>query len=57
MRTRRVSRRGMDVLCVRGRVVEDRDSSFIIEGGIHLAATGEELTRARGRFFPKAWGD
>jgi uncharacterized protein (TIGR00369 family) len=42
-------------LLVRGRVVEDRDKSFVIEGGIHLAATGEELTRARGRFFARPW--
>ncbi len=35
----------------RGRIVERKDHSFFIEGAIHLAATGEELTRARGRFF------
>jgi uncharacterized protein (TIGR00369 family) len=38
-------------LVVRGRIVEARERSFGIEGGIHLAATGEELTRGRGRFF------
>jgi len=38
-------------LLVRGRIVEERGKSFVIEGGIYLAATGEELTRGRGRFF------
>jgi acyl-CoA thioesterase FadM len=38
-------------LLVRGRIVEARGRSFLIEGGIHLAATGDELTRGRGRFF------
>lgn len=38
-------------LCVRSRIIEQRGRSFVIEGGIHLAETGEELTRARGRFF------
>jgi acyl-coenzyme A thioesterase PaaI-like protein len=38
-------------LVVRGRILEQRGRSFLIEGGIHLAETGEELTRARGRFF------
>jgi uncharacterized protein (TIGR00369 family) len=35
----------------RGRIVERKGTSALIEGGIYLAATGEELTRARGRFF------
>lgn len=38
-------------LLVRGQIVEERGRSFVIEGGIYLAATGEELTRGRGRFF------
>ena len=38
-------------LVVRGHVVEERTRSFLVEGGIHLAATGEELTRARGHIF------
>jgi uncharacterized protein (TIGR00369 family) len=43
-------------LVIRGRVVEDQGTSWVIEGAIHLAGTGEELTRARGRFFAKAVG-
>jgi uncharacterized protein (TIGR00369 family) len=38
-------------LVVRGRVVEDRGRSLVIAGAIHRAETGEELTRAQGRFF------
>ena len=38
-------------LLIRGRIVDQLERSFVIEGGIHLAATGEELTRGRGRFF------
>lgn len=38
-------------LTIRSRIVEERGRSFLVEGAIHLAATGEELTRARGRFF------
>ncbi len=38
-------------LRVSGRIVEDRGRSLVIEGAIALTATGEELTRARGRFF------
>jgi uncharacterized protein (TIGR00369 family) len=38
-------------LLIRGRITERRAGSFFIEGRICLAATGEELTRARGRFF------
>jgi acyl-coenzyme A thioesterase PaaI-like protein len=40
-------------LVIRGRITESRGRSSFIEGAIHLAATGEELTRARGRFFPQ----
>jgi acyl-CoA thioesterase FadM len=35
---------------IRSRIVEERGRTFLLEGGIHLADTGEELTRARGRF-------
>ena len=38
-------------LVIRSRIQEERGRSFLIEGGIHLAETGEELTRGRGRFF------
>ena len=38
-------------LRVHGRIVEARTKGWIIEGAITLAETGEELTRARGRFF------
>lgn len=38
-------------LVVRSRIVETRGRSSFIEGAIHLADSGEELTRARGRFF------
>jgi len=38
-------------LLIRGRITERRAGSFFIEGRICLAATGEELTRAQGRFF------
>jgi uncharacterized protein (TIGR00369 family) len=41
----------------RGRIVEQKGNSALIEGGIYLAATGEELTRARGRFFAQAAHD
>jgi len=39
------------LILARGRIVEQKDHSFFIEGEICLAASGEELTRARGRFF------
>jgi uncharacterized protein (TIGR00369 family) len=38
-------------LVVRGRIVEERERSYGVEGGIYLAATGEELSRGRGWFF------
>lgn len=38
-------------LVVRGRIVEARTRRFLVEGAIHLAATGEELTRGRGHIF------
>jgi len=38
-------------LRVCGRIVEARTRSFLVEGGIHLASTGEELTRGRGHIF------
>ena len=38
-------------IIARGRIVERKGKSSFIEGGIYLASTGEELTRARGRFF------
>jgi uncharacterized protein (TIGR00369 family) len=38
-------------ILARARVVDRKDRSFFIEGEIYLTATGEELTRARGRFF------
>ena len=38
-------------LRVHGRIVETKSKGWIIEGAITLADTGEELTRARGRFF------
>jgi len=40
-----------DRITVRSHIREDRGRTFVIEGGIHLAETGEELTRARGTFF------
>ena len=40
-------------LVVRGRVVEDLADSFVIAGEIIVAATGQEVARGRGRFFPK----
>lgn len=39
------------LIIARGRIVEQKGNSSFIEGGIYLASTGEELTRARGRFF------
>lgn len=39
---------------VAGRITGTRGRSFFIEGTICLAATGEELTRAQGRFFAAA---
>jgi uncharacterized protein (TIGR00369 family) len=41
-------------IIARGRIVERKGNSAFIEGGIYLAETGEELTRARGRFFAQA---
>jgi acyl-coenzyme A thioesterase PaaI-like protein len=38
-------------LLVRGRITETRGRSFFIAGSIVLASSGEELTRAHGRFF------
>jgi len=38
-------------LRVHGRIVESKSKGWIIEGAITLADSGEELTRARGRFF------
>jgi len=38
-------------LLIHGRITERRTGSFFIAGRICLAATGEELTRAQGRFF------
>ena len=38
-------------LRVCGRIVEAKSKGWIIEGTIARADTGEELTRARGRFF------
>ena len=38
-------------LLARGRIAETKGHSAFIEGEILLAATGEELARARGRFF------
>lgn len=38
-------------IIARGRIVERKGNSAFIEGGIYLAETGEELTRAHGRFF------
>jgi uncharacterized protein (TIGR00369 family) len=40
-------------LVVRGRIVEDLADSFVIAGGIHVAATDDLVARGRGRFFPK----
>ncbi|MBI1817412.1 MAG: PaaI family thioesterase [Deltaproteobacteria bacterium] len=41
-------------LLARGRIVETKERSAFIEGAIYLQSTGEELTRARGRFFRHA---
>src|SRR4051794_25653989 len=41
-------------LVVRGRIVERDERRLTIEGAIHLAATGDTLTEARGRFFAVA---
>lgn len=41
-------------LRVSGRIVEAKSKGWIIEGTIALAGTGEELTRARGRFFAQS---
>ena len=41
-------------LVVRGRITSTKGRSAFIEGGIYLASTGEELTRAHGRFFAQA---
>ena len=38
-------------LLVRGRIVEAHRGRFVVEGGIHLAGTDEELTRGRGQIF------
>jgi acyl-CoA thioesterase FadM len=38
-------------IVIRGRITERRANSYFIAGSICLAASGEELTRARGRFF------
>jgi uncharacterized protein (TIGR00369 family) len=38
-------------IVVRGRITERRADSAFIEAVISLAATGQELTRATGRFF------
>ncbi len=38
-------------ILARGRIIERKGNSFFIEGAIYLAGGGEELTRARGRFF------
>jgi len=38
-------------LLIRGTITETRGRSFFIAGSIVLAASGEELTRAQGRFF------
>lgn len=38
-------------LVIRGRIAGKRSESYLIEGGIYLEANGEELTRAKGRFF------
>jgi uncharacterized protein (TIGR00369 family) len=44
-------------LVVAGRITETRGRSFFIAGSIRLAAGGEELTRAQGRFFAAAPSD
>lgn len=41
-------------LRVHGRIVEAKAKGWIIAGTITLADTGEELTRAHGRFFAQA---
>jgi len=38
-------------IVARGRIIERKGNSAFIEGAIYLASGGEELTRARGRFF------
>ena len=42
---------------VAGRITESRGRSFFIAGSIRLAGSGEELTRAQGRFFAAAASD
>ena len=37
-------------IVARGRITETKGRSAFIEGGIHLASTGEQLARAHGRF-------
>ena len=44
-------------LLLAGRITETRGNSFFIAGSIRLADGGEELTRARGRFFAAAPSD
>jgi uncharacterized protein (TIGR00369 family) len=41
-------------ILARAQIVERKGRSAFIEGAIYLAATGQELTRARGRFFAQA---
>jgi uncharacterized protein (TIGR00369 family) len=41
-------------ILMRGRILEVKSKGWIIEGAIALAATGQELTRARGRFFAQS---
>jgi uncharacterized protein (TIGR00369 family) len=41
-------------LLIAGRIAEARGRSYFISGTIRLATTGEELTRAQGRFFAAA---
>jgi uncharacterized protein (TIGR00369 family) len=43
----------LTALVARCRIIETKPNSSFIEGSIHLAETGEELTRAHGRFFPE----
>ena len=38
-------------LLVRGRIIEERDRSYHIEGTIRLATGSDDLTRGRGWFF------
>jgi uncharacterized protein (TIGR00369 family) len=44
-------------LTIRGRITERRAGSFFIAGTIARGDTGEELTRAQGRFFRAARAD